>query len=1159
MELCSRDDTVGLYEVPWAGTVLPVSTRPVVDPLIGQTVAQYTILAKLGGGGMGVVYQARDAKLGRLVALKFLPPQWSHDETAKQRFIREAQAASASDHPHICTVHDIESTDDGQLFIVMAYYDGQTLKQRLESAPLGVDEALQIATELTDGLAKAHARGIVHRDVKPGNLMITEDGVKILDFGLAKFADALQLTIAGSTLGTVAYMSPEQARGEEADARSDLWGVGVVLYEMLTGETPFKGIYPEAISYAIRNDPTPPLKAQERGIPERVEQLVLKALQKHPADRFQTARGLARELRLVQGLTVPIDLRTETVPVQTLAARSTSTRAWRSNALMAGVVAAAAVIIGALWLLKPAPSIPIVVAPLLNQTGYPELDPFRLALTHTLTTELGDVRGVRVVPYGRLLDILRRFEAGGADLSSREAMQAIAANSGAQIIIVPTLLYENGAWRARAELRMPDTATSAAVYDTDPIASSLSKNTAYSLMATLADRLRRHVEEHAPANVRALNMLRGFFGGHQPSPAPRFSSLEAAADFERGVNQYELLRFAEAQQSLTAATLKDPQNPLAFAWLGHVAQILQQEGAARQAADQASRLLVPGTPRVDVLFVDAVSSESRRDYQTATSRYAELAAAGAGDPTWLMEQGAFQYRRALWADAVTSYRQALARDSRLPRAHLELCRAYNRLSESARAKQEGEAAMSGYRALGNRAGEGQAAMCLTDQLRLGNDSDRTQSRALADEAVQIFRDAADAYNLARAEASVAAAAQAQDRPLDALAAYERARTTGAASGNVVLQPVLLMNLGAMNLQLGYHTRALDYYQESRSAFERVGDELRAAQDQANVGAILIEFAGKPDEGLRDVQNALAVFERLQDKTYQLFSAKVTAAAYRYVGRNAESERELNRAIALARGWGLSGRVPGLTIDRALSRLGIGDYTGARNLLTEALGDGSSKDNAYVRLELAATDLKLGRFESARVELDQAGKEIRERSQTELLPEWLLTLGDLAIESARTAEARKYFADASALWSDELPDPASVSGRAQLGLLDVIAGSPGGRAMILASLKQAQATGPISLQAICRLRLARADFLLRRLDNAVTMAAVTPQDAALDPELRALLHFWHGRALAARGDRAGAALEQTAAKNLIDGIRSSLAEADRSSFAFRTEIREILEN
>jgi eukaryotic-like serine/threonine-protein kinase len=244
-----------------------VLNSPVADSLVGKTVAQYDVIAKLGGGGMGVVYTAKDTKLGRLVALKFLPPQWSHDDNAKQRFIREAQAASATDHRNICTIHNIESTDDGQLFIVMAHYEGLTLKQKLEAGPLAVDEALEIAAQVAEGLTKAHAQGVVHRDIKPGNLMITDDTVKILDFGLAKFADSLQLTIVGSTLGTVAYMSPEQTKGEEADARSDLWAVGVVLYEMLTGQLPFRGTYPEAISYAIRNDPPPPLPAAEPEIP----------------------------------------------------------------------------------------------------------------------------------------------------------------------------------------------------------------------------------------------------------------------------------------------------------------------------------------------------------------------------------------------------------------------------------------------------------------------------------------------------------------------------------------------------------------------------------------------------------------------------------------------------------------------------------------------------------------------------------------------------------------------------------------------------------------------------------------------------------------------------------------------------------------------------
>ena len=275
------------------------------DPLIGQTIGQYEILSRLGGGGMGVVYAARDKKLGRHVALKCLPPEWSYDETAKLRFIREAQAASASDHRNICTIHDIIAADDGRLFIVMPSYQGETLKQRLQAGPVPIDAAIDIAAQVAEGLARAHERGVIHRDIKPGNLMLTEDGVKILDFGLAKLAGSQDLTAAGSTLGTVAYMSPEQIRGDDIGPESDIWAVGVVLYQMLSGRQPFPGGYPEAVGHAIRYDTPVPLR--ESGVPEALEQLVFRALHKQPAVRYRSARDLARVLRHIQGRTTALE------------------------------------------------------------------------------------------------------------------------------------------------------------------------------------------------------------------------------------------------------------------------------------------------------------------------------------------------------------------------------------------------------------------------------------------------------------------------------------------------------------------------------------------------------------------------------------------------------------------------------------------------------------------------------------------------------------------------------------------------------------------------------------------------------------------------------------------------------------------------------------
>ena len=268
----------------------------------GERVGPYEILGEVGAGGMGVVYRAEDTKLRRTVALKFLPREWSQDETAKERFVREAQAASAVDHPNICTVHAIESTDDGQLFIVMAYYAGQTLKQRLAQGALPLADALDITYQVAAGLAKAHDLGIVHRDIKPANVLITTDGlVKILDFGLAKFANEQSLTQTGTILGTIAYMSPEQSLGGEADSRSDVWSLGAALYEMLTGHVPFKADHPTATIHAIRFDDPPPLTAGGRKIPAGVAQVVTRALSKHPADRYEHAKALATDLGTLLG------------------------------------------------------------------------------------------------------------------------------------------------------------------------------------------------------------------------------------------------------------------------------------------------------------------------------------------------------------------------------------------------------------------------------------------------------------------------------------------------------------------------------------------------------------------------------------------------------------------------------------------------------------------------------------------------------------------------------------------------------------------------------------------------------------------------------------------------------------------------------------------
>ncbi|NLP10791.1 protein kinase [bacterium] len=265
--------------------------------MIGKTISHYKILEKLGEGGMGVVYKAEDTKLKRIVALKFLMPTLTADPAAKERFIQEAQAASALEHPNICNIHEISETEDDRLYIVMACYEGQTLKERLATGLLPIEQAISYACQIAEGLAEAHDKGIVHRDIKPSNIMITEKGqVKIMDFGLAKLAGQTRLTKTGTTLGTAAYMSPEQARGEKVDYRADLWSLGVVLYEMLAGQPPFTAEYDQAVVYSILNEEPKALDSFRKGIPKSLTHLVEKCLEKNPALRYQNMKEMIEEL-----------------------------------------------------------------------------------------------------------------------------------------------------------------------------------------------------------------------------------------------------------------------------------------------------------------------------------------------------------------------------------------------------------------------------------------------------------------------------------------------------------------------------------------------------------------------------------------------------------------------------------------------------------------------------------------------------------------------------------------------------------------------------------------------------------------------------------------------------------------------------------------------
>jgi TolB-like protein/predicted Ser/Thr protein kinase len=359
----------------------------------GSTVGgRYTIIEELGRGGMGVVYKAEDTKLKRTVALKFLPAELTHIQEVKDRFIREAQAAAALDHPNICTVYEFDEAD-GANFISMAYIEGKSLKKRIDEGPLGLQEALKIAEQVAEGLQAAHQKGIVHRDIKSANIMVTDRRqAMIMDFGLARVAGSSLLTKDGSTMGTVSYMSPGQARGKEVDHRTDIWSFAVVLYEMLTGQLPFQGEHEQAVIYSILKEKPEAVTSLRSEIPVSIEQVVAKALEKDPEKRYQKIEELLDDLKSISAGIVPDEIKVRL--------RREKLRRRKRAIVYAGagaLVILAAVLILILFQGRVEAINSIAVLPLQNLTGDSEQEYFADGATDELIGRLAQISGLRRV------------------------------------------------------------------------------------------------------------------------------------------------------------------------------------------------------------------------------------------------------------------------------------------------------------------------------------------------------------------------------------------------------------------------------------------------------------------------------------------------------------------------------------------------------------------------------------------------------------------------------------------------------------------------------------------------------------------------------------------------------------------------------------------
>ena len=414
--------------------------------MIGQTISHYKILEKLGGGGMGIVYKAQDLNLDRFVALKFLPPAFSLDEETKQRFIHEAKSASSLQHQNICTIHEIDETDDlpavagGQLFICMDCYEGETLRKKIKSGLLKIDEAVEISIQVSQGLSAAHEKGIIHRDIKPANIFITDrNEVKILDFGLAKSSAYTKITRMDSTKGTIAYISPEQAQGKEATQQSDIWSLGVVMYEMLTGQLPFKGDIDQVIIYSILDKEPEKITSLNPEIPLELENIVSKALEKNLDLRYQNIEEMLADLMSFKNKSSGLN-----------SGQFISKRKGKSKRLKTAIISTLIVLVAAIvfYFIKPnlfsglKNDIPISLAVISfeNQTGDSNYNYLQKAIPNLLITNLEQAEYLQVTTWERMHDLLKQIGKGEVEVIDKDLAFELCRMDGIDAIVIGSFI-----------------------------------------------------------------------------------------------------------------------------------------------------------------------------------------------------------------------------------------------------------------------------------------------------------------------------------------------------------------------------------------------------------------------------------------------------------------------------------------------------------------------------------------------------------------------------------------------------------------------------------------------------------------------------------------------------------------------------------------------
>lgn len=649
--------------------------------MIGQTISHYKIIEKLGEGGMGIVYKAHDTTLDRVVALKFLPHYLTSDPNEKERFYHEARAAAALTHSNIAVVYEIGEHDDPistgkQIFIAMEYVEGKTLKQFIESESPSIKKVLEIGIQICEGLAAAHERGIVHRDVKSENIILTpKSHAKIMDFGLAKLKGATKLTKAGSTLGTAAYMSPEQARGEEVDQRSDIFSLGVVLFEMLTGHLPFRGEHIAAIQYSIVNEEPPLLARYNEKITDELQHIISKTLEKDKEDRYQHVDEILSDLRRERKkleyakagyakTTIGVQESSKLTTISSVEETPPEHSKPRKNLKNIGIVLGGFILLVTVYLMffnqkaDINTKIPIAVIDFINETSDKELD----GLSGLLITDLEQSRRLEVLTRSRMFDILAQMKMQNVNYINEEAGKAICTNSNISLLAVGTVKKFGDMYSV--DLKIIDVKTGKHVFASK--ADKKGKESIPSLIDEVAEKTRTELKEPSE-EIRESN---------KKIADITTTNLEAYQHYFLGENLINKLEFKEAEEEFKKAIAIDSLFGLAYYRLGYaIAWFSGSEEIARGPMHKAIAL-IDHIPERERYLVRSEYARIEQNMEASLATLREMERVYPNDKEMIYLIGDYSWHLGKFDDAVKYLEKVLSMDHNFERALQHLSWAY---------------------------------------------------------------------------------------------------------------------------------------------------------------------------------------------------------------------------------------------------------------------------------------------------------------------------------------------------------------------------------------------------------------------------------------------------------------------------------------------------